>query len=294
MKNTEVPTVDITLNLDVNTYETCSRMVQTVIEVLLFQRNQIPFCFQVFRMIVKKISNGSEDNGEPSEWNNYQLNKQRETASKSLETVNQLFEELSTAIQQSRQKFQFLVLFGSTVYTAKEAFVINVPGINRNHYPQYHRNALEGSLNQLKMKLTLADNIHCKPKVTRPTNMFLLISAKTSESTQDTMKDNELNLDNGQLIEGYTLPSKCHKYVINLANANGTQLHCCKEMEVFRDLTLNLEIDDACVESLREARISESSEKSENYTRAMWYQIGNGFKGYKNVSVKGKSVWNYG
>ncbi|XP_058464801.1 uncharacterized protein LOC131438661 [Malaya genurostris] len=271
MRKNMITTLDINLNIDVNTVETCSRMVQTVIKVLLFQRCQIPFCFEVFQSIVKKIpSSPVESPDENPAYNNFQIRRQCNAASKLLESISHLFEELSVAIKESQQTLQFMVLFGTTVYTAKEAFLINVPKINRNH----HRNSSEAALKQLAMKLTLADEIQLKPKVKGTTNTFLLIGMNSSESFKNSTLRADLDSDTWHLLEEYEVPQKCPTLVINLTRQMDS-------MEIYCDMTSKLNIGNS------------SKEVVPVCDKVMWYKIGNGLKGFKDVLIKGKSVWDY-
>ncbi|XP_053687774.1 uncharacterized protein LOC128737208 isoform X2 [Sabethes cyaneus] len=217
MKYDSVPILEIALNIQVNTDETCSRMVQTVLEVLLFQRSQIPFCYNVFKSIVRKISGHTRESDQLTEWSNYRLTKQRATVQEAAETIELLFKQLSEAVQKSKAGLQFMILFGSTVFTAKEAFLINVPEVNKHHYPQYHRHSMETILKQVAMKITVAEELHDKPKVTGPTNTFLLMGLNSDSSAQLLSEEHE----NWQLINEYKLPVNCKQYVINLSNQTG-------------------------------------------------------------------------
>lgn len=277
MKRYAIPTLNIALKIEVNTEETCSRMVQAVIEILLFQRSQIPFCYDVFKSIVRKISGHTRESAKLSEWKNYQLSKKQTIAQKTTENIEILFKQLSVAVQKGIPDAQFMILFGSTVYTAKEAFVLNVPKINRNHYPQYHRHSIETILKQLTMRITVAEELHDDPKVTGPTNTFLLIGHDSDYSEELLMGED----DTWQLMDEYRLPLNCKKYVINLdiESANTTNLHCCKEMQIFND------VEDLTIEqmgtSLHEKNKTVGYQSGE--LGKVWFQIGNSLKGLKMI-----------
>ncbi|XP_055529897.1 uncharacterized protein LOC129721405 [Wyeomyia smithii] len=281
MSISSVPTLDVSLNIEVNTEESCARMVQTVLEILLFQRNQIPFCYDVLKTLVRRISSTTNKNDQLSEWSTYQFSKQLATVQKAAEAIEILFQQLTLAVQKSKPDSQFMILFGPTIYTAKEAFVINIPEINTNHYPQYHRHSMETMLKQLAMKVTVAEELHDKPKVTSPTNTFLLLNLSpifTELSEED--------VENWQMIDDYSLPNSCQKYIINLFNqsTNSKQLHCCKEMEVFNDQVKDLGIAKQRSQVFNQETLGSTSGKT-------WFQIGNGLKGLKNNLIKGKSIW---
>lgn len=281
MKDKIPLTVDIPLSVDVVTGETCSRIVQLVIEVLLYQRNQIPFCYDTFRTIVAKFDKRQETD-EDSDWKDYQLVKQRDAAIDALARIKQLFRELPAVTSQGSS---VMLLFGSTVYTAKEAFQVNLPPVNPNHHPDIHRPTLETALKQVAMVLTLSEELQSgSERITGPTKMFLLLQRTDSTDLREPC------CSSWQRMEEFRLPASCRRYVINLVQKIGDQqqLTCCKEMVIFSEDGNGGE--NAEVAMAEEKRTEEGVEAS----RPVWYQVGEGLKGYKDAEVKGKLIWNCG
>lgn len=269
----------IPLPVDVVTGETCSRIVQQVIEVLLYQRNQIPFCYDTFRTIVAKF--GKRETGEEPDWKDYQLVKQRDAAIDALSRIKLLFKELPKVTSQGSS---LMILFGSTVYTAKEAFQVNLPPVNPDHHPDIHRPALETALKQLAMALTLSEDLQTgSERITGPTKMFLLLKRTETDLLEP--------CSSWQRMEEFRTPASCRCYVISLIQQNGDQqqqqLTCCKEMVIFSEEGNGVEQEEVAMD-IEEERAEEGVEALE----PVWYQIGEGLKGYKDAEVKGKLIWN--
>ncbi|XP_065086082.1 uncharacterized protein LOC135708061 [Ochlerotatus camptorhynchus] len=280
--------LDVQMNVDIITGESCSKMLQTIVQTLLFQRSQIPFCYQMFRAIVNKIK--AEMAGtEESKWGNYQLAKQREVAIKTLEELQTLFKELAVIVENSKQNVQAMVLFGSTVYTAKEAFVINLPMADENHYAQHHRQGLESALKQITKQIILAEELCPSGKFIGPTNTFMLLGLVPMCRTEQSRMSSEVI--EYRPIENYQLPASCQKYVIDVSvrGVCNEKLICCKRMNVFSDSFQSMQIEEM-KEVMNDKKQQEVHENPEN----MWYQIGKGIKGYKDVLIRGKSIWNDG
>ncbi|XP_039428991.1 uncharacterized protein LOC120412552 [Culex pipiens pallens] len=280
MKHKTALTMDVPLSVDVVTGETCSRAVQKVIEVLLYQRNQIPFCYDTFRTIVAKfVKKEATQEGEDPDWKDYRLVKQRDAAVDTLDRIRQLFKELPTVTSQGSS---VLLLFGSTVYTAKEAFQVNLPPVNPDHHADLHRPALETALKQLAMALTLSEELQTgSERITGPTRMFLLVNRVETES--------EVPCPSWQRMEEFRLPASCRRHVINLFqnSRDVRRLTCCKEMPIYEEEG-DVEIGQEAME------VEEEGEEEPEELALAWYQIGEGLKGYKDAEVKGKLIWNCG
>ncbi|XP_062562519.1 uncharacterized protein LOC134226022 [Armigeres subalbatus] len=286
MGTKHVTRLDVEMKLEVNTEESCSRMLQTIIQVLLFQRSQIPFCYEVFKTIVNKlkVDMTAED---PLKWANYQLEKQRDLAIEMLHNIQILFKKLTEIVRHSEHDIQAMLLFGSTLYTVKEAFIINIPIVDRKHYPQNHRQGLDAAMKLLTRQIILSEDLRPSGRLVGPTNIFMVLGMPLLHETEGLSRNCEYNL-----IEDYQLPINCLKYLINVnIRREGCEgLACCKQMDVFNDSLQCLKIDDSgnnCGEILKTA-----GDLTKRDT--MWYQIGKAFKGYNDVTIKGKSIWNAG
>lgn len=284
MGDKHVPTLDIEIKLDVNTEESSSKALQTIIQVLLFQRSQIPFCYEVFQAIVKKLKKELAEI-DSSKWKNYQLTKQREIAFNLLCDIQTLFREVTEIAKRSDHDIRAMVLFGSTLYTAKEAFIIKIPKANRKHYPQHHRQRLESALKLLTRQLILSEELRPSGRFVGPTNTFMLLGMSSTCDPEKISRTVEY-----RSINGYQLPISCQKYVINITiqGASEDELACCRQMDVFSDALQVLTIDDDAKE-VPTKPLGRRNELVKN--DIMWYQVGRSLKGFNDVLIKGKSIW---
>lgn len=119
------------------------------------------------------------------------------------------------------------------------------------------------------------------------TNMFVLLNPK--------MKSTDSN-DSFQLIEDFRLPRSCKTVVLHLKNVSddATRTNCCENLVVYDDLLTdyeNLKVTDDKFESLSANDVDETTDSSDiNSTN--WYNSTVFVRGFKDVMVKGKSIWN--
>lgn len=99
--------------------------------------------------------------------------------------------------------------------------------------------------------------------------------------------------------ESFQLPmSNCRTTVFNLINLNKTDLNCCRDLTIFRDLS-NLQIStDELVSmdsSARKENIENGCENivsdAEDCAYDIWYESEVFINGFKEILVKGKSIW---
>ncbi|XP_055588684.1 uncharacterized protein LOC129741012 [Uranotaenia lowii] len=293
MKSAQELELEIPLHLDVVTSESCSRILQVIIENLLYQRNQIPFAYETFRTLITKMTDQeSQDDNETMSWNNYQLIKQRDLAKKSLQNIKDVFTNSTQLIEQVHQILQMKFIFGSTIYTAKEIFTIKMPKIDRNHYPQHHRQRLEAALKILAMQLTLCEKLQANgSRITGPTNAFVMVGMSGEPGSWVSSEDVERTW---HLVEDYKSPVNCRKYLIQIKNiSTANDSLCCKEMKVFSEQIEQLSLEG----SAKNNSFPTDDNNQENGDDApkdnlVWYQLDGCLKGYKEYVIKGKTIWN--
>ncbi|XP_055627859.1 uncharacterized protein LOC129769537 [Toxorhynchites rutilus septentrionalis] len=289
MRSATVNKLDVKLNLDVNTEESCSRILQTAIGIILFQRDQIPLCYDLLKKAVEILiqKETTENEQQRSGLDCYQLKKQRKIAIGMWDRLQYLFGEISNATKKCTGNMRISLLFGSTIYTAKEAFQIDVPTVNRNHYSAHHRNALEPILKHLALEMMLTDEFQPSGKISGPTNIFILLGVTPGSDQENNSTETTTAW---QIIENYQLPINCHKYEINVSQRDSnTHLHCCKEMDVFDDLVQALQLNQNDTPAVN---LNGNGDLT-NSTEFVWYQIGDPLKGYKEVLIRGKSMWDW-
>lgn len=168
--------VDIQLDNAVITYKTLTRILLSIIEFLSYNRNQIPFVYETFNHMVNGLVNKSQQQCTSElSMTNIALERQRESAvnirgkfqeiSKvciscgifrkhivNIEAKPKLF--VSQILIKSLKSYeieQALVIFGATISTAKEAFVINLPPRSLCHSVQNHLDSLQAITRQVIM-----------------------------------------------------------------------------------------------------------------------------------------------
>lgn len=291
--------VDLNAKCSFYTYDTAARILIAIIEFLLFHRNQLPFPYATFKFLVKKFT---EDKQEPKneEWNDYLVNKQRdlaETTLNSLNTIskviylNSIYHWLSLitlkhtfASQNLMQEFktsdinEVLILFGSTIATPVEVYHIKLPRISRNHTPESHIPETTQAVKHILVALTISHELHSIATDLRHTNMFVLIHKRDDSSS---------NVNDLFRKSNFFIPNKCRKFILNIQNktddmSDETTPDCCRYMNVYNELNnLNIVVP---------KELSDTDERKANEKYA-WFESNIVVKGFKDVLVKGKSIW---
>lgn len=94
--------VDIPIDCPVITAQTVSSIVSTVLDLLLFQRKQIPLVYQTFKFMVEKFpaeQTEGDGGGDSGDWNDYQVERVRQEA---LQTLNSIKAMKRVSIQKGR------------------------------------------------------------------------------------------------------------------------------------------------------------------------------------------------
>lgn len=163
MFSKNVTNIDICLNSSVITDRILAKILTTTIECLIYMKNQIPFPFFTFQEMVNKIK-GFDAKNDEKDWNNFLLSKKRSTAVDTFDNLNLLLKVLvlflveliigsylvlfylfaQNIIRQfeTHEISQALILFGSTCHTPKEAFLIKLPEVMKNHFSVNHMSTL--------------------------------------------------------------------------------------------------------------------------------------------------------
>lgn len=157
-------TVDINLEAIV-TYKTSCRLLLSIIEFLSFNRNQIPMVYETFNHMVVNLENRKAHGTDSIETavKDFAVERQRELAistSRKFRDIGDVrivclifYRSIVNSIQFSSPQIlissfkyhvieECMIIFGATPYTAKEAFVVNLPAINKNHFPENHLTTL--------------------------------------------------------------------------------------------------------------------------------------------------------
>lgn len=148
------PTKELNLNIEVDvlTAGSAADVVNSILEFLLFQRNQIPFVYNTYKYYVGLWADEVEGNANNgigiytkseqaiSSLHCYQLERQREQAVRTKETISAMRELIRKSFDKNNVRC-LRFLFGPTTFTAKEAYTIHIPidSISRLHFHNQHR-----------------------------------------------------------------------------------------------------------------------------------------------------------
>lgn len=266
--------VDINLETDIVTGEIVAHFVTSILEFLLYQRNQIPFVCKTFKYLISKWKTNDEDNNEESP-GNFQIDRQKDLARQTMNCIKLMGDIISRGFQQSdisRVRF----LFGSTAVLPKEAYTIVIPQISRIHSYEHHK--LQTTvLNQALISLLTSDCLYNTFSTNMsPTNVFLELEMPDQDA------DGWEQVFSTDLCE---LPASCKHVVINLMHvvpSDFIHTNCCKDLKIFEDFS-NL--------SVESQKSINKTEATKTTTSVGWWEASTIIKGFKQTSVKGNSIW---
>lgn len=169
-KSDKTTNVDINLGNDFVTNKSAVNVLLSIAKFLLFNRNQIPFVYETFHFMTKKLEKAkSMQNGQnaicDSFVRSYAMERQRDIAIQ----THRKFSEVSdvSSFTWGRSPFnllnlffilpfqalihsfdendidQAIIMFGATPFTSKEAFFVNLPSVTKNHFVANHPNSTD-------------------------------------------------------------------------------------------------------------------------------------------------------
>ncbi|XP_065372061.1 uncharacterized protein LOC135963938 [Calliphora vicina] len=286
--------LDLYIEVDVLTAGTTAEVVNAILESLLYQRNQIPFVYKTYRYYVNKWL---EQEGKQSILDNegygvhsFQVQRKKQQATTTKEAISSMRETIKNTFENKCVK-SLRFLFGSTIFTAKEAYTVHVPTENMaiNHFHDHHR-IPPAKLNQTLLSLLTSEDLYAIfSHNLNPTNIYLELEVLEKEnlgsiSCKDSMKKSEI------FPKDFSpLPASCKDIHIYLVHKQSTtidykQLKCCKELQVFEDLiNLNLESNSD--------RQENKNAKSLANSIPAWWEAEIVIRGFKDQPIKGLNIW---
>lgn len=114
------------------------------------------------------------------------------------------------------------------------------------------------------------------------TNVYVLLKSKSSA---------DFASEHFDCKDSFYLPGNCRSVILNLVNATDTSTetkeNCCNELVVFS------EFDNIAITTRRDVVDGNRSDERtlELCNKDVWYESSIFLKGYKDVLVKGKSIW---
>ena len=153
-----------------------------------------------------------------------------------------------------------MILFGSTIHTAKESYRITFPSVHETLLPTLINET--STVRQILLKIIERDELKPNDKHQLPTtNIFVLFSQSNLVEYPDM---NEL--------KNFKTSKSCKKFVINFRDST--------DFNVFEESFQGLNLND---------KINEVDDETPPET---WFQPKVFVKGFKDVLVNNKSIWN--
>lgn len=150
-----------------------------------------------------------------------------------------------------------MFLFGSTIHTAKEAYHIVFPPVNKTSLPAPSNEA--AAIRRILLKIIEEDWLKpCEKHILPVTNIFILFGASESNSNQPDMNQ----------LKNFKLSKSCKKFIIQFRDMTDFNIF----QEEFQGLQLNENID-------------------KEIPPVNWVQAKVFAKGFKDVLVNNKSIW---
>lgn len=268
----EVKKVEIDLRIKPSP-DVAKKILVSVLDCLLHSRQQIPFQFSTFK---KLVDCQIKDNKIKKDWRiQGQLRMALETIEKinSLRNVSRKIFMNKNSISSSLKIFQLIstkyisglplmILFGSTIQTAKESYQIHFPNINEISLPAHINEATLVSTTMLELVqidgfLNVEDGLPV-------TNVFILFKRRKGD-----LKEQHEDLIE---LKNFKLSKSCRQFKINFRDPS--------DFEIFDD-------------EFKEMSLTENySKKTDQTCDDIWYQSKAYVKGFKDSLVNNKTIWN--
>lgn len=187
---------------------------------------------------------------------------------------------------------QGIIIFGATIFTAKEAFVINLPDTSKNHLPENHLDAVPSVIRKVIMSIiTSTEFFDTNSSELKPTNMFVLL--KTKEKIAEDM------IEDFQCHDYLRLPTQCRITRFDIRNnSNGSKSNCCRDISIFNESssTVANHMNKSSSESTPNVNVVAENATNESTVSTMekgelLYECKISVKGFRDQLNNGTSIW---
>ncbi|KAB0804542.1 hypothetical protein PPYR_01512 [Photinus pyralis] len=254
---------------------TCASLVNEVLKCLLYQKSQIPYPYNWMKNVVKKKRSNPDVKN-----TNLQAERHYHSVCSAYDSLEKIMDSIAAQFKDDGSNIKkILIIFGSTPYSAKEVYTINISGVVIGHVEKNHLNANSKHQYKILRDIFFSDewiNTMDLPMV--PTNTYVII-----EKVAATVVD-ELSFQS--VSEYVKLPSVKNVY-INLNYHYDGNHNCCNDLLIFQDLNKDCAISNSlkCTES---NEINNSSERDTD--QVLWIQNKTFVRGFKECFINGISA----
>lgn len=271
--------VEVEISVDLNikpTNEIVKKLLLSFIDYVLHSRQQIPFNFDIFSAFVNRFS--KNENVESNM--NWKFVKQHQYAKETHDKIWGLKKVSISLLSSFSVKLTFLIylqviedievptqvfiILGASLFSPKESYLINLPQA-KELTDSYNQSNNDDKINQILLRLVQNENL--KVNHLAATNTFIIFKMKSLS-------------DNPQLteIKNFKIPPSCHKFVIHFKDNSNL------DFDIFED-------------SFKEMNINKENEAPDNQKETdnvdIYYQSKVFVKGFNDISINNKSIWNF-
>lgn len=159
---------------------------------------------------------------------------------------------------------QVFIILGASLFSPKESYLINLPQ-SKELIGSYNHSNNDDKINQILLKLVQNENL--KVNHLAATNTFIIFKMKTLS-------------DNPQLteIKNFRIPPSCHKFVIHFKDNSNI------DFEIFEDSFKDMKIN-------KENKAPDNQKETDDVN--IYYQSKVFVKGFNDISINNKSIWNF-
>ncbi|XP_058982860.1 uncharacterized protein LOC131804272 [Musca domestica] len=285
--------LNLFLEVDILTAGTIAEVINSVLESLLYQRNQIPFVYKTYRYYVNKWNDDDEQQEDMEQLDNvknFQVQRQRNLAKSTKDSISAMREAINDTFRRTAVK-SLRFLFGGTPFTPKESYTIHIPieNVLTNHDWEQHRIEAQ-KLNETLISLLTNESLYSIfSQNLSPTNVYLefqlfdnpMTSTRSSQDSKSNMYPKEFS----------AIPSSCKDIQINLIHKRKPEsenmiFKCCKDLHIFED-----NISPYLKNSTSPSGFY-GGKKSNFFNQDVgWWESEVIVRGFKEQSIKGQNIW---
>ena len=156
---------------------------------------------------------------------------------------------------------QVFIILGASLFSPKESYLINLPQA-KELIGSYNQPNNDDKINQILLKLVQNENL--KVNHLAATNTFIIFKMKTSSNNPQLTE-----------IKNFKIPPSCHKFIIHFKDNSNL------DFEIFED-------------SFKEMKINKKNLAPDNPDDVdIYYQSKVFVKGFNDISINNKSIWNF-
>lgn len=262
-----------------------SEIVKEFIKYILYERSQIPMCFDQ----IKEFFNKEQKNSKPD----VSIKRFSSISDQQsfLQNMNILFDTISDIFENITPIKQILILLGSNILNPKDSYIINFP----TEFLDGDLVSRQVCINKVFQSLISADFLGTVKPLNSCTSLFVMFLAPRDSNCPKIRLLPKLS---------FNLPLRGTRYSINFLCKNvelGSAEISNEVINVSGIEELNLSTDDTFAFSLHHRPttnrietspvVAENNDDLSNHGDYIWYQVPTVVKGYKESVANGANVW---